>query len=950
MPTAAAAARTPRQFAPYHQSSSPESDAAGEPSRSAPPVGQDARDAPQTQGTPAKEKPRAYIACQTCRSRKVRCDGRKPVCTNCEKRNASCIYDVVPRRRGPDKVPGTRQRGTKGASAAKKRKRTDEEDVHPVPADTLLGASSASSSSSQTQHVQPEARDLHPSNLPSIHHQQPSVSSQPELAQPPNKRQVTARNATTPPQPSVAINTQPVGIPVDSTATSSRVTSCDVAPRKNLNSTRSRIALSDLLSPMPEHRPGSYPSSASATVPSSSSSALTTANNLDAFPSAGGGSGGTFPLDGRPLSPSSSSHSNEVIVQHFFDDRSNYWHPVTDPTQAANFTAYQRPFAYRAAPYASAHIVSVEEEDDHDDEVVVFGTYIEKPHTSSIAREPSLRFSQATWWDAVLSLYGHPSRKNAAQAVQTDLQNLFKMSSSWFSFFNVPLFFSLFCHPEHRALMQPSLVLSCLAYSSFMLGSEAEGGVLQRRKSTQLRELAQAAFEASYNAGWIDVPLAQAAWVMSLYEMSAHPDTSGPRMTASLVLLDNVIKVLGLTCIDAENPRSPIFVEYAVPALGRCAPEAGTSEPSHHPLRLTHLQHTQNFPQVVYHTTTQPTPFDSYRDVAHYPPVSASAGCPCQALSLGSAVTPAIRSSTPLWLLSPKWDAYDVNRDYAEIRREESRRLVWSTLTIVGGDRSARLALEQPQLDLHLAKPENYALLYPGETLYASRPEIDSAFSAKESTWALYARTMLLWIACTRVWGSTHPGWDKSDFAMRTWMETTAIEDALNQHSCDGEKATMYQAREYLNIIRIFISSGFRQFIPVPQSGTDFSRVDRGKAMQWLAHQNDVANQLQAVLASDPYGMPARLLLRRPYLIWWQMNQIHRAMILWTLDHSLTFAVDVALNMLPIARFLSAMWPCPEQRRRMKRLMGRLERICMFTSQTIPAPPSFEAFMKKPIA
>ncbi|KAG8968159.1 hypothetical protein FRB90_010832, partial [Tulasnella sp. 427] len=261
-------------------------------------------------------------------------------------------------------------------------------------------------------------------------------------------------------------------------------------------------------------------------------------------------------------------------------------------------------------------------------------------------------------------------------------------------------------------------------------------------------------------------------------------------------------------------------------------------------------------------------------------------------------------------MLSPKWDAYDLERDYGEIRKEESRRLVWSTLTLAAGDTGARLALEQPQLDLHIAKPENYALLYPGETLYASRPDIDSAFSAKESTWALYARTMLLWLACSRVWESSLPGADKSDFAMRTWMETIAIEEALNEHSCDGEKATMYQAREYINIIRIFISSGFRQFIPIPQTGTDFSKVDRGKAMQWLAHQNDVALQLQAVLQSNPHGMPARLLLRRPYLIWWQMNQISRSLVLWTLDRSLTFAVDVALNMLPIVRFLTAMWPC----------------------------------------
>lgn len=36
-------------------------------------------------------------------------------------------------------------------------------------------------------------------------------------------------------------------------------------------------------------------------------------------------------------------------------------------------------------------------------------------------------------------------------------------------------------------------------------------------------------------------------------------------------------------------------------------------------------------------------------------------------------------------------------------------------------------------------------------------------------------------------------GYQKADFAMRVWMETLAIEQALNEHTCDGEKSTMYQ-------------------------------------------------------------------------------------------------------------------------------------------------------------
>lgn len=45
------------------------------------------------------------------RSRKIRCDGAKPLCYNCVHRNTGkCDYDPVPKRRGPDRNPGSRQR------------------------------------------------------------------------------------------------------------------------------------------------------------------------------------------------------------------------------------------------------------------------------------------------------------------------------------------------------------------------------------------------------------------------------------------------------------------------------------------------------------------------------------------------------------------------------------------------------------------------------------------------------------------------------------------------------------------------------------------------------------------------------------------------------------------------------------------------------------------------
>lgn len=47
------------------------------------------------------------------RNRKIRCDAARPACANCVRRREDCQYDAKPRRRGPDKVPGSRMRSCK---------------------------------------------------------------------------------------------------------------------------------------------------------------------------------------------------------------------------------------------------------------------------------------------------------------------------------------------------------------------------------------------------------------------------------------------------------------------------------------------------------------------------------------------------------------------------------------------------------------------------------------------------------------------------------------------------------------------------------------------------------------------------------------------------------------------------------------------------------------------
>lgn len=74
------------------------------------------------------------------RSRKIRCDGAKPVCHNCCRRASSavggvpeCTYDSAPKRRGPDRNPGARQRASlvneADSSGRKRRRRIPEHSV-----------------------------------------------------------------------------------------------------------------------------------------------------------------------------------------------------------------------------------------------------------------------------------------------------------------------------------------------------------------------------------------------------------------------------------------------------------------------------------------------------------------------------------------------------------------------------------------------------------------------------------------------------------------------------------------------------------------------------------------------------------------------------------------------------------------------------------------------------
>ncbi|KAF8527466.1 hypothetical protein BU17DRAFT_81636 [Hysterangium stoloniferum] len=770
---------------------------------------------PTAQG---KMRTRVYVACLQCRMRKIRCDGGKPKCQKCARRSNECDYDAAPKRRGPDKKPGARQRISKKAKAAKNEAcgfqnitgHVISHDARHVEClDTNTGSDRKRRKSSET--------NTRPFCLPA------DAGNCPE-----SLRDSTSGAAEAPtPSPRDHIHILPTHASISDV--------CDLT-----TATHHKIETSTI-----DRLPGFVPHMQQSTP-----------HHRGAF---------------------SLGLSLEVENSRVQDVPSTITHSETHAFIPDHIQTFGFPW------YPSGHItVDSPEENQPQSQTPKWDSY-------EIGAEPSLDFSRKTWWDSLLATYLPGSNRGAAaRQIQADLQFLFYSSNYFLSFFNVPLFFGVFCNPIERDKMQPSLVLAGLALSTFMKSSEINRGSAGRLRAMWLRDAAQSSLEASFNAQWIEPTLAQAAWLLALFEMCAHPCHSYERSNSAMVMLDSIIRSLGLTAIDADNPRVSLFKSRAVPVV----PVPATARVS-------------------------------------------SEGCSCLALTLGHNS----RSShvhTPLWVATAAW-----NPDWtvAEIRKEESRRLCWSSLQIAAGHTSHSAAFSVPPLDYFCIQPSNYALLFPGEALLQSS-SFSTTHSPKESIWALYSRAMLLWNSCLRMRGDSVSDSDKATFAVHAWIESTAIEEALDAHTCGCDQAFMYQGREFLFITRMCISHDFQRYIPHPESEVS-GLFNRKKAEAWLLHQATIAKRMMHGLHTIT-GHKNNILAQRPFFIWWFMGQVARSLSLWRCDNSLIIALEVCRAFFPPMDYLSCLWPCPAQRSRYLTLHANLAQACQTAGLPSPPPPNFD--------
>ncbi|KAF8610279.1 hypothetical protein BDV93DRAFT_430457 [Ceratobasidium sp. AG-I] len=515
--------------------------------------------------------------------------------------------------------------------------------------------------------------------------------------------------------------------------------------------------------------------------------------------------------------------------------------------------------------------------------------------------EPSTVFTRKTWWDGLLEMYA-PTKTEAAKQITSDLKYLFKTTNYWMSFLNVGLFMTNYNHRERRENIQPSLILAALAYSTFTQSSEIERAQEGRSKAMLLRDRAQSALEASLNSQRLDPTLAQAAWLLALFEISAHPEHSSERSRSALSFLDSIIRLLGLTTLDVMDPQASVFSPDNVPRLPLSPKHTG-------PSAAEQLQLSAQGKSVV------------------------PATCACHALSIACTTTHS--QLTPFWVSSPGWDPSWIE---VEIRREESRRLVWSALTLAAGFTAHDAAFAKDPTELHLIDAANYALCFPAEVML--RRQTNLVHSPNESVWALYGRAMLLWNSCLLLRKSAERMTEaqRAEFAVNVWLETNTIEEALNRHTCAFERNSLFQVgREYLFNTRMLISWEFRRYIPSPDTEVH-QQFHRRKAEEWLRHQAEVAKRLMQGLHTVT-GMASNVLGKRPYFVWWFMAQVSRCLSLWQCDQSLLIALEVARAFLPPIDYLTCLWPCEPQRKRYYAIRQRLHNECLKYGLEPPPPP-----------
>ncbi|KDQ17340.1 hypothetical protein BOTBODRAFT_604154 [Botryobasidium botryosum FD-172 SS1] len=490
----------------------------------------------------------------------------------------------------------------------------------------------------------------------------------------------------------------------------------------------------------------------------------------------------------------------------------------------------------------------------------------------TIPSEPSLDFTRKSWWDNLLWIYSS-NRATAARRISADLRYVFNCSSSlWFAMLDPSAFWLEFQDPASRPTIQPSLVIAVLAISVLIQSSELGWGSKGRAMALTLRDTAQAALDASINAGWYNHSLTQAAWILASFESCCHPLFSPARAASALKLLDSIIAGFQLTEIDAKR---------------RIGPPPDTTSPS------TALS----------------------RGKRESPPLF-RVHCSCTTVSTKGRDGFAYLVGNPTW--DPRWTP-------ETIWQEETRRLCWSSLKLGLSHLGFNSDCSQYVTGLSILRPAKFNLYFPGEVLSSS--EVPSQ-SAGEPVWALYCRCMLLYQRCFAQI-PVNQAVDRvarANFVFAAWDEVELLGSQLEQHTCSPEGGYQWMADHHLFSIRLQLAEEYRYLMPTSDVAYN-AILDRPMVEEWLNGQRYSWSILANHFESNV--MP-------PYFGWWPMRTVSICYSLWVKDNKLLLALEVAKVFLGAVRYIEWLWPPTSAKSLYPRWLNLITTACISSGIDLP--------------
>ena len=148
-----------------------------------------------------------------------------------------------------------------------------------------------------------------------------------------------------------------------------------------------------------------------------------------------------------------------------------------------------------------------------------------------------------------------------------------------------------------------------------------------------------------------------------------------------------------MTYLDSDNPATSRFARNGMPFMdARPVGYFLATEQNHNPSSVHTSLSTRQYVQQP-HMTVEPT--------------IRSSRCSCDELTLGRQ-WPEAQTQMPLWVASPAWNS---EWSEGEIKKEECRRLCWSTLMLISGHTSYAAAANWRHSDFFVMEPSNVRYL-----------------------------------------------------------------------------------------------------------------------------------------------------------------------------------------------------------------------------------------------